>query len=385
MHSLTIALQMMKRTLGRKKGWMVYVLLPCAIVTVCIALLGQANTAEVPIAYINEDQGPAGEHLLQELGRTEEYVMKPAGSVESLKNDVIEKTGLIAFTIPKDFSQQLLDGGTPNVEIYEIAVSEASFTVKMKLEGVTGRIGEAAAVVSKQGGTAQEQQAALKQILDQTAKHQIKAVTTDLELYARPGLNNITGFTLLFLMSLVASTVMLMVEDRKLRTMSRIYTAPVRTYEIVLGNFLGSFALGSLQILIVLLVSKYVLGYDYGVPFGIHFVILAAFMLVAMGMASAIAGLIRNPKNAGMLNSLIITPTCMLGGCFWPLSVMPDFLQKIANFVPQKWAIEAVETIASGGALSDIALPLLILGLMAVILLALGSVIMRPSESAVRG
>ncbi|MFI2858713.1 ABC transporter permease [Paenibacillus sp. JSM ZJ436] len=385
MHSLTIAWQMIKRTLGHTKGWIAYLILPCVIVTVCVALLGGTTTAILPIEYINEDEGPAGEHLLQELRRTDVYALKPASSLAAMKENVIAKNGMIGFTIPADFSASLLEGGTPKVEMYQMAVSEAAFTVSMQLESVTGQLGAAAAAVSRQGAADEEQFFTLQQVLDQMGKHRVRAVSTDMELYARPGLTNVTGFTLLFLMSLVGSTVMLMVEDRKLRTMSRIYTAPVRAYQIVLGNFLGSFLLGSLQILIVLTVSKYVLRYDDGVPFWIHFVILAAFMLVAMGLASAIAGLVRNPKNAGMLNSLIISPTCMLGGCFWPLAIMPDFLQRIANFVPQKWAIEAVETMASGGTLSDIAMPLLILGLMALILLALGSIILRPSETAVRG
>ncbi|MMZ68759.1 ABC-2 type transporter [compost metagenome] len=82
-----------------------------------------------------------------------------------------------------------------------------------------------------------------------------------------------------------------------------------------------------------------------------------------------------------MLNSLIITPTCMLGGCFWPLSVMPDYMQKIANVVPQKWTIQAVETISAGGTLSDIRMPLLILGIMALILLTVGSAILRPTQT----
>ena len=50
-----------------------------------------------------------------------------------------------------------------------------------------------------------------------------------------------------------------------------------------------------------------------------------------------------------MINSMIVTPTCMLGGCFWPLAIMPEFMQKIANLHPAKWAIEAVEIAATGG------------------------------------
>ncbi|MMZ59193.1 ABC-2 type transporter [compost metagenome] len=106
-------------------------------------------------------------------------------------------------------------------------------------------------------------------------------------------------------------------------------------------------------------------------------------MLVAMGISSAVAGLIRNTQQASIINSLIITPTCMIGGCFWPISFMPEFMQKAANFVPQKWTIEAVEILSSGNGLSDITVPLLILGLMALILLAFGSAVLRPSDANV--
>lgn len=383
MHSLTIAWQMIKRTLGRKKGWISYVIIPCAVVTGTVALLGNEATTSIPIAYVNADSGPAGEHLIEELSRTKEYVLKPIDSGEDLKENIIQQKEKIGIVIPEHYSDSLIEGDTPQVQMYELTSSEASFTVKMMVNGTIGRMGDAAAVVRDQGDKQQDPKAALESILNQTAKHQIETVSTDMGLYAKPGLNNVTGFTLMFMMGLIASSVMLIVEDRKMRTMSRIYTAPVRSYQIALGNFLGSFILGALQIIIVLCISKYVIGYDYGIPFFTHFLILTAFMLVSMGIASTIAGLIRNPQNAGVINSLIITPTCMLGGCFWPLSIMPDFLKKIANFVPQKWAIEAVETAASGGTLSDIQLPLLILGLMAVILLALGSVILRPSEASV--
>ncbi|UNK18036.1 ABC transporter permease [Paenibacillus sp. N3/727] len=383
MHSLTIAWQMIKRTLGRKKGWISFVIIPCVVVTAAVALLGNEETTSVTIPYMNSDTGPAGKHLIEELSRTKEYIMKPISSEEELKQSIIRQKGKIGIMIPENFSEALLAGDTPTVELYELSSSEASFMVNTTVNGAIGRMGDAATIIRNDADKNQDPKDALENILNQTEKHQVEAVSTDMGLYAKPGLNNVTGFTLMFMMGLISSAVMLIVEDRRMRTMSRIFTAPVRSYQIALGNFLGSFALGALQVLFVLILTKYVLGYEYGIPFFMHFLILTAFMLVAMGIASTVAGTIRNPQNAGMLNSLIITPTCMLGGCFWPLSIMPDFLKKIANFIPQKWAIEAVETAASGGTLADIQLPLLILGLMAVILLGIGSVILRPSETSV--
>ncbi|ANA79750.1 ABC transporter permease [Paenibacillus glucanolyticus] len=381
MHSLTIAWHMVRRTLGRKRGWIVYLLVPCVVVTLTVFLMGQTTAASILVSYVNEDEGPAGQYLISELERSGQYVLKQSVTESTLKEELIENKSTVGVYIPEGFSDALLEGQWSTVKVYEISTSEASVMIRMTADSAATRLSGTAALIRETSGPSVNPMMALEEVIGQSAQNRVDTQVTDLNLYARPGLSNVTGFTLMFMMTLISSVVSMIMDDRRQRTLSRIYTAPVRAYQIALGNFLGSLVVGSLQVVIVLVLSRYVLRYDYGIPLLLHFLILMAFMLVSLGVASTVAGLIRNGQNAAMINSMIVTPTCMLGGCFWPLAIMPDFMQKIANFIPQKWAIEAVETAATGGTLSDIGLPLAVLGLMAVILLAVGSVVLRPSES----
>ncbi len=380
MHSLTIAWHMVRRTLGRKRGWIIYLLVPCVVVTLTVFLLGQTSAASILVSYVNEDEGPAGQYLMNELERSGQYVLKESESENTLREDLVENKSTVGVYIPEGFSDGLIEGQQPTVQIYEVSTSEASVMIRMTADSAVTRLSGTAALIRE---TSEPDVDRMQDVLKQSAMNRVDTEVTDLNLYAKPGLSNVTGFTLMFMMTLISSVVSMMIDDRRQRTLSRMYTAPVRAYQIALGNFLGSLVVGSLQVIIVLGLSRYVLRYDYGVPLLLHFLILMAFMLVSLGVASTVAGLIRNGQNAAMINSMIVTPTCMLGGCFWPLAIMPEFMQKIANFIPQKWAIEAVEIAATGGTLSDIALPLAVLGLMAVILLAVGSAILRPSESGV--
>lgn len=380
MHSLTIAWHMVRRTLGRKRGWIIYLLVPCVVVTLTVFLLGQTSAASILVSYVNEDEGPAGQYLMNELERSGQYVLKESESENTLREDLVENKSTVGVYIPEGFSDGLIEGQQPTVQIYEVSTSEASVMIRMTADSAVTRLSGTAALIRE---TSEPDVDRMQDVLKQSAMNRVDTEVTDLNLYAKPGLSNVTGFTLMFMMTLISSVVSMMIDDRRQRTLSRMYTAPVRAYQIALGNFLGSLVVGSLQVIIVLGLSRYVLRYDYGVPLLMHFLILMAFMLVSLGVASTVAGLIRNGQNAAMINSMIVTPTCMLGGCFWPLAIMPEFMQKIANFIPQKWAIEAVEIAATGGTLSDIALPLAVLGLMAVILLAVGSAILRPSESGV--
>lgn len=382
MNSFTIALNIIKRTIGTKKGVLAHIILPCIVIAAIVGLLGREEITRAEIAYVNEDTGVASEYLLDELANKPDYVLKSFQSEEVMKEYLIGLKGSVGVMIPPGFTEGVLTGNTPILQTYEMKMSEATVTIKININNLVAGMSSTAARVNASVIAQGEGNVNFSRVLDEIKKHRISAVGNDLRLYPKPGITTVTGFTLMFLMGLVSSTVTRIVEDRSRRTMARVFSAPVRAWEIALGNFLGSFIVGLIQIVVVLFLTRSVLNYDYGVSVLPHFLILGAFMLVAMGLASAVAGLIRNPQNTGTLNSLIIIPTSMIGGCFWPISFMPDIMQKAANFVPQKWAIEAVENLSAGAGMQSLALPMLILGLMAVILLAIGSAILRPSETS---
>lgn len=381
---LTIGWNMVKRAIGSRKGVLVFILLPSIVVAGIISVTGGMSDESASLLYTNMDTGAGGKHLIAELAKTGDYKLAEHSEEQDLKENIIGQKGAAGIFIPPDYTAELLSGNQPQVTVYELRTTEDSILVKMKVSAITREM-LATAVAVKAAGSAggADQLAQFSAILQQAGEHNVGSTRTDYNLYPRQTLGVITGMTLMFLMGLVTSTVSLIMDDRKRRTMMRMFSAPVRSYEIALGNFLGSFMVGLIQIAVVLVLGRWVLRYDYEVPMYLYFLILAAFMLVSMGIAGTVAGLIRNPNNAGLLNSLILTPTCMLGGCFWPLSIMPDYMQKAANFTPQKWAIQAVDIAAAGGGWNELWLPFAILGLMAAVLLAVGSAILRPSEAGI--
>lgn len=380
----TIGWNMVKRTIGTRKGLLIFILLPSIVVAAIISITGGMEGSDAVLLYSNKDTGAAGKHLIAELGNSGDYRLVQRSDETDLKEGVISQDGAAGLWIPENYTADILQGSPPQITVYELKTSEDSILIKMKAEAVAAQMLSTAATVKAAASPGDEgKEAQFAAILDQAEQNYVSAVRTDYDLYPRQTLGVITGMTLMFLMSLVTSSVSLIMADRQGRTMMRMFSAPVRSYEIALGNFLGSSLVGLIQIAVVLILGKWVLRYDYEVPIYLYFLILAVFMLVSMGVAGTVAGLIRNPKNASMLNSIILTPTCMLGGCFWPLSIMPDYMQKAANFVPQKWAIQAVDIAAAGGGWDELWLPFAVLGLMAAVLLTVGSAILRPNEAGI--
>lgn len=374
---------MVKRTIGTRRGFLLQILLPSVVIAVLVGFMGGEAAVRTGIAYINQDaQEESSAFLLQQLQERGNYELIPFDDVGAMKDYLIKFKASLGISTPSTFTSDLKSGKQPSVEVYEMATSEESYIARVTLNTEIAKL-HGIALQAYASGDEQENNQKFTSILNEVSKGKITSQTVDLQLYPKRGISLVTGFTLMFLMGLVSNTVSQIVEDRSQRTMARIFTAPVSSAQITVGNFLGSVFVGLLQIIIVLSISRGVMGYDYGVDFFPHLLILGAFMLVTMGLASTVAGLIRNPQNTGMLNNLIIFPTCMLGGCFWPIMYMPDIMQRIANFMPQKWVIQALEQLSAGDALSSVTTPLSILGLMALILLVIGSAILRPQDSRV--
>jgi len=378
MNSLVIAGHLIKRLIGRKKTLVTMFLLPAVIVAVIITQISVTNPNREPVAYVDLNHSALSASLVKELSAAFQLKEKP--DAESVNEEVIRQHSSAGLVIPADFDRGVLEGGRANVEMVQLSMKENTVSLKLMLDSYLLSVSGSVETAKQAGLTGDRLKQAVESIAQQQAEHNVSAKETDLGLSVSPAFRVSMGMFLMFMLIMISNAVGLMLEDRQTFTMARMYTAPVRAWEIAVGNFLGSFAVGSLQVAFVLLVMHQVIGLDSNLAFLPHFVISELFLLVAIGIGTAAGAFIKNQNQFSSLLTLFITPTCMLGGCFWPVWMMEDYMQKIANFIPQKWALDAMETLATGADIGQVALHLGVLALFALVLIGIGSVVLRPSE-----
>jgi ABC-2 type transport system permease protein len=56
----------------------------------------------------------------------------------------------------------------------------------------------------------------------------------------------------------------------------------------------------------------------------------------------------------------------LLAGCFWPVEIMPKAVQKIADFLPQRWTLDTISKLQQGNHFDTLYLNYLILAAFAV-------------------
>ena len=151
-----------------------------------------------------------------------------------------------------------------------------------------------------------------------------------------------------------ATTSTLILKEKRERTYQRICASPVSPKQYIIGNIIVNLFIVFIQVTIVLFLATMVLRYNTHVPAMQLLIILMSFGTVAVAMGLLIVVFSNSTASASNLSTLIITPTCMLGGCFWPVSIMPQSVQRLSDFIPQSWALGAIRRLQTGAQLKDI-------------------------------
>jgi ABC-2 type transport system permease protein len=381
MPSLHIAAHLIRRSMGSRRGLFMNVMLPAIILSILAGLFARMEGDKAVVFVTNNDSGILGAYMTESLVKEKLYdvQLETLATEQSLKDKVKDGKADASVYIPADFTQKMLDGEQPKAVMYRMNEQLWNASLAMTLVTEANKLSSSVNLI-RSAGDSDPDLSKLSMLLEAQANPKVVAENIGMKLGNILSNPTMIGLILMFVMLLCSQSIGFVMEDRKQRTMARMFTAPLRSIDIAFGNFLGSLLVGTLQVILVLSLTYFVFGYSPGVPFGAMLLVIECFLFAAVGLALAVAGLVRNSTQLSQINNIIITPTCMISGCFFSISLLPDFMQKLANFTPQKWAIGAIDRLAGGESIGDISLQLFILLLFGAVTIAFGSAVLRPDQ-----
>ena len=167
---------------------------------------------------------------------------------------------------------------------------------------------------------------------------------------------------------------LVLVRERVQGTLERMFTYPIRKVEILGGYLLGFSLLGIIQAIYVLVFS-YFLFSEIEVVFDSHLWLIVPITILlvftSIGISALISSFVKSEAQALQFVPLIIIPALLLSGIFYPVELLPTWLQKGSCLIPLTYAIDSLrELIFENGDLYDITpslVGMLILGMVALV------------------
>ena len=345
----------LKVTFRKKSNYIIYLLLPILGVLLSMLIYSGAGTSQVNIAITDKDAGRMSADFINDMKERDNFKIYEIDESD-IRNGLLDRKYDAAIVIPQGFELGIYKGTIPKIELVSLKGQESTAWIESFINLYSQNLSSLYLASNGDRGTFDKMYANYREGSLKITVEEIKDIKTDKSTTVSS-----MGFLIMFTMLGTSFTTQFILNEKRSRTYFRICSAPVSFKEYIAANTLTSLIIVSLQIIMIQLVMKYIFRLETFVPDLLMFLILFLFGLVAIGINMLITALSSSSYMASTISTLVMTPTCMLGGCFWPVEFMPEIMRKIAFFMPQWWTLDAIRKIQIGGSFETISMHLMIL------------------------
>ena len=139
---------------------------------------------------------------------------------------------------------------------------------------------------------------------------------------------------------------------RETLVLKRLYSTPIRRSYIVIGESIARITFQLMTVVVLILFGKYF--YDFTLANGwvtfIELLILSFLGLVVfMGFGYVISGIAKNQNVIPVYANLFMFPQYFLSGTFFPITSLPEGLQKVVRFLPLTALNDALRKVSFEG------------------------------------
>ncbi|MDQ0896883.1 ABC transporter permease [Paenibacillus sp. V4I7] len=155
---------------------------------------------------------------------------------------------------------------------------------------------------------------------------------------------------------------------RERGVLRRMQSTPLKASTFIAAQITARLVLNNLQAMIVLLVGSLIFGTQVNGSWLLLLLFVVLGTLTFMSIGFIIAGVAKTPESAGPIAGFISFPLLFLGGVFFSVSNMPEFLQPIVKSIPITQLSTALRQVMNVGAgLGDLWLEALLLSIWLVV------------------
>lgn len=333
------------------KGGTIIAIVTLAVITMLLYM--GYNSSNIKIGVVDYDLTEESKWLYESISQVSIEVVEEADIVELLSKKKIN----MSMIIPKGYSDNIMNGSQIQIDMVDDYGGNEGI-----IHTLNNRINVLRAAKEKNMSVFDIEMTTIKKedVNQRDYRSLDKAIST-------------IGILLMSIMYLSSSLVSHLKNDKEENRIQRILVSPIKQSNYLIQQIIAFLMVIAVLVITFFVFSTVVMGVDYGttiVP--IIFVVLLFSVLILM--VALIGLLLANDfKHMHSFVHLYVMAMVMIGGCLWPIEIMPEVMQYIAKFLPTYWTQEVIKELIISGSLSSSLPQLGALVSMTLIVFAIGS------------
>ena len=314
-----------------------------------------------------EADGGLSHQIIKAMETTDETALRPGEPVIVWLKDYDEAYravedgelgGFVAF--PSDFTEGIMTGSGTRLEViadagainYRAALNGFAGAIASQLGTQSVILGSSIALLVE-GGVIPADEESINMVVQQmlaamstgqgASGSEPSYISFNIEKVGEVEAENpanyvIPGYLVMFVFFAAAVTAETIVRERQNHTLERLLASSVKRWAILGGVYTGTLIRGLVQILIFWIAGILIFNIDLGIAPAAVIILSILMVIMSSAFALMLATLARTERSAGsiaVVTALLLAP---LGGCWWPLFILPRWLQNLAKISPHAWA-----------------------------------------------
>jgi ABC-2 type transport system permease protein len=344
--------------LRNKFGLFFGLIFPVILILIFGAIFS-GETGTVDIYAQNQDEGAYvpggiginfGDQFLTALNESSTIRVITVDSSENFADFLAAHSASDGIVIPTTFSNDYITGQQVNITVYGSPASSTSGIVSGTVNGYANYFNlqyyDGTMIIGITSATVNTQQTSYIDFLI-------------------PGL---IGFSILT--NPMFSLVNIAADYKKNKLFKQLSLTPLTKMEWLTAKVLFYIALSTAGFLLMVAVGVFAFGAHVTLsPWLIPFLILGPMLFASLGML--VGSVAKNPETAGVIGNIVTFPMMFLAGTFFPLSMMPGYLQSIARVLPLFYVTEGLNNVMVYSNIPNALIDIAVLGIITLVVFLL--------------
>ncbi len=315
------------------------------------------DVRHIPTVVFNSDRRTASRELLSRFETTDVFrIVEESPDVAGVRDAIVAGRAKVGIVIPADYSDALLNGRSAQVQVL---IDGSDNTVATQVLSVANGIARDGSLrrMDVHGGPQPAISLRPKVLFNEEVES---------DHFFIPGLVGI-----ILQLTTVFLTAFSIVRERERGTMEQLMVTPVSRWALIGGKLIPYALIGIVETCLVLTLMVVVFGIPIAGSTALLLSLSVVFLLPSLGLGIFISTLATNQAQATQLSLLIMLPSILLSGFFFPREQMPDIIWALSCVIPVTYYIQILRGIILRGAEAwHLWQPTLILAVLSIVILA---------------
>ena len=310
--------------LRNRVGLFFGLIFPVILILIFGAIFSGGSSGTITVYVQNQDAGQISTSFVDALNSTSTVRVVLVSTSENFSQYLSVHSASDGMIIPADFSSNYIAGNPVNVTVYGNPTSSSSAVVSGTVTGVANLF------------NLRHYNGSMIIGLTQTT---VNAQVYKYVDFLIPGL---IGFSIL--VSPMFSLVNISSEYKKTKLFKQLSLTPLSKIEWLASKVLWYILLSALSFLLMVAVGVLAFGaYVTLTLWLIPFLVLGPMLFSSLGML--VGTVTRSTETASLVGQVITFPMMFLAGTFFPISLMPIYLQSFAHVLPLFYIVEGLNAV----------------------------------------